>query len=240
MLNITKQKKTKLDIIEIGPGLGDLSEKILDHYDLISYEIDSELCDYLTSKLSTNRFIVHNEDVLKIKFNKHSWLHSNPYLLVSNLPYYIATRIIINTIKDSMCKGMIVMTQKEVAYKFCANSNDRYFSSLSVLANSVSSDIRLIENVPSCAFEPRPKVESSIFSINKDKFIIKDGFEEFLKESFSMPRKKISNNLSHIKNIMEILNKLNINHTLRPHQINTFQYHQIFNTIKDIYGRKKQ
>ena len=237
MFNIVERCKLKLTIVEIGPGLGDLSEKILDYYDLVSYEIDSELCSYLTSKFSTNRFVVHNEDVLKIRF-KCGWLSDSPYLLVSNLPYCIATRVVINALKDSMCKGMVVMTQKEVACKFCAYNGDRYFSPLSVLANSVSNNIKLIENVPSHAFRPSPKVESSIFSIDKNKFVIDEGFEEFLRKAFSMPRKKISNNLASINDIGKILDELGIDRTLRPHQINTFQYHQIFNTLKDIYGRK--
>lgn len=241
MLNICDKYQSKLTIIEIGPGLGDLSEKILEYYGLISYEIDSELCSYLEDKFYTgkfNKFVVYNKDVLEIRFNRSGWLHNNPYLLISNLPYYVATKIIVNALKDSVCKGMIVMTQREVAYKFCASDNDKHFSSLSVLANSVSSDIRLIENVPPCAFSPKPKVESSIFSIIKDKFIIEENFERFLKDAFSTPRKTISNNLSNIKGIDQILDKLNIDRTLRPHQINTLQYHQIFNILKDIYGRK--
>lgn len=239
MLNIVNKSNIKLDIIEIGPGLGDLSVEILEHFNLISYEIDSELYGYLKTKFPTDRFIIYNEDVLKITFSKSGWLHKQPYLLVSNLPYCVATKIIVNALKDSLCKGMIVMTQKEVAYKFCAHSGNKQFSALSVLSNIVSNDINIITNVPPSAFEPMPKVESTIFSIKKDKFKLEEEFETFLKESFSMPRKKLSKNLSHISDINNILDHLKIDSSLRPHQINTLQYHQIFNTIKDIYGRKQ-
>lgn len=237
--NITNLSKNKIDLIEIGPGLGDLSDRLLDYYDnLIAYEIDGNLCNYLKAKFPSDRLKLYKIDVLEIKFDKLGWLNKKPYLLVSNLPYYIATKIIVNALKDAMCKGLVVMTQKEVAEKFCANVASKNFSFLSVLSQTVSNEIKLIANVPSSAFYPMPKVESSIFSIYKCKFNIDNKFEQFLRDSFSSPRKKIYKNLSHIKNINEILHILNIDSNSRPHQIATFQYHQIFNNIKDVYGRK--
>lgn len=228
MLGEYKNNGISLDIIEIGPGLGDLSVKILDCSSLIAYEIDRRLCEYLNSRFSTDRFKLYNKDVLSIGFNKNGWLHNRPYILVSNLPYYIATRIVLNTLKDRMCKGMVVMTQKEVAYKFCANAQDSNFCAISVLTQSFSQKTTLLAIVPPTAFKPIPKVESAIFSIKKNDCEMDDNFEEMVKRAFFAPRKKISKNLSHIKNIDLILKELNIQSNARAHQISTLQYHQIF------------
>ncbi|WP_258442936.1 16S rRNA (adenine(1518)-N(6)/adenine(1519)-N(6))-dimethyltransferase RsmA [Helicobacter sp. 16-1353] len=231
MLEEYKSENISLDIIEIGPGLGDLSVKILDCFSLVAYEIDRRLCKYLTNRFSTDKFKLYNKDVLSIEFNKNGWLHNKPYILVSNLPYYIATRIVLNALKDKMCKGMIVMTQKEVAYKFCADAQNNDFCAISVLTQSVSQKTTLIAIVPPNAFKPIPKVESAIFSIKKNDNEIKDGFETMVKEAFSYPRKKLIKNLSHIKNLDLIFKKLNIQNNARAHQITTIQYHQIFENL---------
>ena len=198
-----------------------------------AYEIDNDLCSYLENKFSKNRFNLINMDVLNIEFNSNGWLHNNPYILVSNLPYYLATKIILNLFRDNMCKGILVMTQKEVALKFCANTGSREFCALSVLSRSISDKVNMLLDIPSNAFHPIPKVESSVFSICKNSKTIENGFESFLKKAFSSPRKNILNNLNKINGIREILSNLNINTSLRPHQISTIQYHQIFNKIKE-------
>ena len=227
-----------MEIVEIGPGLGSLSYKLIQHFDVRAYEIDRDLCNYLENKFSNKRFNLINMDVLNLEFN-NGWLHNNPYILVSNLPYYLATKIILNLFRDNMCKGMLVMTQKEVALKFCAKEESRDFCVLSVLSRSISDKINILMDIPSSAFSPSPKVESTIFSICKNSKTIENGFESFLKKAFSSPRKNILNNLNKINGIKEILSNLNINTNLRPHQISTIQYHQIFNKIKEInYGRK--
>ncbi len=229
MSNMVKiYKNVDVDIIEIGPGLGDLSVKILDYFDLIAYEIDSELCEFLINKLPRDKFTLYNKDVLSIAFDKNGWLSKKPYILVSNLPYYIATKIILNALKDKMCKGMVVMTQKEVAEKFCAKVGNRHFCAISVLTQSVSDKVELISIVPPSSFQPIPKVESAIFSIYKNEKEIEDSFESMLKKAFLHPRKKIINNLSSIKNLEHILNTLNIDKNIRAHQIDALKYHQIF------------
>ncbi len=228
----------QLEIIEIGPGLGDLSARLLDYYSLVAYEIDDELCCYLHNRFPNDRFILYNKDVLQLDFIKSGWLSKNPYLLVSNLPYYIATKIILNLFRDNKCKGMVVMTQKEVAQKFCANAGESNFSALGILAQSISDKIELIADIPSSAFNPPPKVESSIFSISKNDCEIEENFEHFIKDAFKYRKKKLCKNLANIKNINSILSELEIDKNSRPHQISTLKYHQIFNKIKDCYGRK--
>ncbi len=237
MIDEFEDNGKSLDIIEIGPGLGDLSVKILDNFSLIAYEIDNRLCGYLENRFSSDKFKLYNVDVLSVKFSKNkkgenTWLHNKPYVLVSNLPYYIASRIILNALEDTMCMGMVVMTQKEVAYKFCAEASSSDFCAISVITQSMSKEIELVTIVPPNAFSPAPKVESAIFSIKKNGNILDNDFCNLIKKAFASPRKTIYKNLSFIKNIEEILDSLNIEKNTRAHQITTSQYHQIFKLIR--------
>lgn len=237
MIDEFEDNGKSLDIIEIGPGLGDLSVKILDNFSLIAYEIDNRLYGYLENRFSSDKFKLYNVDVLSVKFSKNKkgeniWLHNKPYVLVSNLPYYIASRIILNALEDTMCMGMVVMTQKEVAYKFCAEASSSDFCAISVITQSMSKEIELVTIVPPNAFSPAPKVESAIFSIKKNGNILDNDFCNLIKKAFASPRKTIYKNLSFIKNIEKILDSLNIEKNTRAHQITTSQYHQIFKLIR--------
>lgn len=217
-------------VVEVGVGLGDLSVRLLERFSLIAYEIDSELCGYFKDRFPKDRFTLFNEDVLKLQ-RQNGWLCDEKYILVSNLPYYVATKIILNALKDNLCVGMVVMTQKEVAMKFCAEVGKKEFCALSVLTQDLSKNIHFIANVPPSAFIPAPKVESSIFSIEKNDNIFNADFERVLKMAFSSPRKMAIKNLDSISEIEAIFERLKIPKNARAHQISTQQYHQIFQNI---------
>ena len=225
-------------VVEIGVGLGDLSAKLLSHFDLIAYEIDAQLCEYLADKIPN----LINKDVLEIPL-KIGWLCDCPYILVSNLPYYIATKIILNALKDDKCVGFVVMTQKEVAEKFCAKVDDSAFCALSVLIQSVSKGANLVANVPPSAFTPPPKVESSVFSVEKNGEKWSADFEKMLKIAFSAPRKRAMKNLELLfgessgresNAISAIFKDLGISQNARAHQISTENYQQIFLKMKGL------
>ena len=224
-------------IVEIGVGLGDLSDELLKLYPLKAYEIDSDLCSLLREKykqpLETGRLELINQDVMKID-RSEGWLHSETYILVSNLPYYVATPIILKAMRDPLCKGFVVMTQKEVAQKFCAKSGMSDFCALSVLSESLGS-IDYLFDVPASAFEPAPKVTSAVFRIKKDSMFISPDFEKFLKIAFCSPRKKLFKNLvSHYDKdqLQGIFIQCQINENARSHELSTSAYHQIFNHLK--------
>lgn len=217
-------------VVEVGVGLGDLSVRLLERFSLIAYEIDSELCGYFKDRFPKDRFTLFNKDVLTLQ-KQNGWLCNEEYILVSNLPYYVATKIILNALKDNLCVGMVVMTQKEVAMKFCAEVGKKEFCALSVLTQDLSKHIHFIANVPPSAFIPAPKVESSIFSIDKNDNIFNADFERMLKMAFSAPRKMAIKNLDSINGIEAIFERLKIPKNARAHQISTQQYHQIFHNI---------
>lgn len=262
-------------LIEIGVGLGDLSERLLSIASLTTYEIDADLCSFVLQKFSSrsfaNTFSLVNCDVLSISLgidsnlnlpkktdakqalhtmsddsnsrveSKKGWLANEPYILVSNLPYNIATRIVLNLLHDPLCEGFVVMTQKEVALKFCADTLSSDFCALSVIAQSAG-EIALLFDVSKESFDPMPKVTSSVFRHKKSTNFthIESGFESMLKMAFSSPRKKLFNNLLPFfkqyeqENLLDkIFAQESIDQSARPHQISTQKYHHIYNTLKD-------
>jgi len=232
-------------IVEIGPGLGDLTKELLNNaQQVIAYEVDERLCEYLKSEfkgsLEDRSLELKCGDVLK-EWEKNGSLAKEPYYLVANLPYYIATNIILKALEDGNCKGILTMVQKEVALKFASKEGKKEFCALSVITSSCA-DARVLFDVAPEAFNPPPKVISSVLEIKKKSDFKKDGFEEFLKVAFAQPRKKLIKNLSKKfnKNLLEeLFLRLQIDTSLRPHQLSTCIYHLIYNALKkeDIDGK---
>ncbi|QKF58198.1 16S rRNA (adenine(1518)-N(6)/adenine(1519)-N(6))-dimethyltransferase RsmA [Aliarcobacter lanthieri] len=232
-------------IVEIGPGLGDLTKNLVKYKDVTAYEVDTDLIGILKSKFAINldkgNLEIIHADVLDA-WDKQKTLYNGNYDLIANLPYYIATNIILKAFEDSFCEHIIVMVQKEVALKFTANVNDKEYSSLGIITELLSNDSKILFDVPPEAFDPIPKVISSILYIKKDlsKEIDKD-FNRFLKACFIQPRKKLSKNLSTLldKNqILELFKELEIDDNLRPHEVCSSLYSQMYTKVKN--GRNKR
>jgi 16S rRNA (adenine1518-N6/adenine1519-N6)-dimethyltransferase len=231
---IEAMPKDGLPIVEIGPGLGDLTRQLLSVGQVRAYEVDKRLCQYLKDEfkepLNSGNLELVCKDILKQK----SSLFEQEYALVANLPYYIATKIILNALRDSNCKRLLVMVQKEVALKFSAKSKDKNFGSLAILAQSVA-NVELLFDVPPEAFEPQPKVTSAILYIEKLSSLEDLAFEEFLKVAIKQPRKTLIKNLStkYDKNILSsIFKKLNIKSTARAHELELSVYHHLYQELK--------
>lgn len=227
-------------IVEIGPGLGDLTKNLVKYKDVTAYEVDTDLISILKSKfakeLESKKFTLKHIDVLKA-WDEQNFLYNGKYDLIANLPYYIATNIILRAFEDELCEHIIVMVQKEVATKFTAKVNDKEYSSLGIITEIISKDSRILFDVPPEAFDPMPKVISSILYIKKDlsKKFDKD-FNKFLKACFVQPRKKLSKNLSSIvekSKISTIFEELNLNDNLRPHEVSASLYSQMYTKVKN-------
>lgn len=233
----------KIRLIEIGIGLGDLTKRLLDYYpdiSLLVYEIDRRLIEKAKqtfhNSLATNHLVIEQADALHIRKND-GYLFESEYFLVSNLPYYIATPIILQALRDSKCCGFVVMTQKEVAQKFCAKVRQKEFCALSILTEMYGNVYYLFE-VPSCCFVPKPKVDSAVFCFERnEKYKIPNNFESLLKQAFISPRKKLLSNLSSLllKNnatIQDIFGTLKLLENIRPHEVSTQQYYELAQFMK--------
>ncbi|QOP46653.1 16S rRNA (adenine(1518)-N(6)/adenine(1519)-N(6))-dimethyltransferase RsmA [Sulfurimonas paralvinellae] len=221
-------------VVEIGPGLGDLTKFLVDVKSVEAFEVDTDLCKLLQTtfkeEIATKRLHIHCGDVLEAWKNT---LIDEPYDLVANLPYYIATNIILKALADPMCKNILVMVQLEVAEKFCAESGEKVFGSLGIIAQSVG-DARLIVKVPPTAFDPQPKVDSAVFLIQKSRDRSEKEFEDMLRVAFTQPRKTLMKNLSskyEKVTLQEAFEKLGLTLTIRPHQVSTKDYHQLYKII---------
>ena len=225
-------------IVEIGPGLGDLTQRMLKYKDMTAYEIDSDLLGILRSKfaneLQSSKLEQIHTDVLDI-WKQKGTLYKDKFDLIANLPYYIATNIILKAIEDDNCENIIVMIQKEVAEKFAAQEGEKEFSSLGVIAKLTSKECKILFDVPASCFEPAPKVTSSVLYIKKDnKDKLDSNFKSFLKVAFAQPRKKLSKNLSSLvnKNLLNIIyTELNIDDNIRPHELSPSLYRQMHKKV---------
>jgi len=235
-----------LPIVEIGPGLGDLTRELVRVRQVTAYEVDKRLCAYLRDAFSketaSERLRLECGDVLE-RWKGES-LSGRPYHLVANLPYYIATAIIIKAMRDPHCRSILTMVQKEVAEKFAADVAEKQFCALSVLTHSIGK-AEILFSVPPAAFVPPPKVVSAVLSVKKHGTLEDRGFEEFLRIAFRHPRKKLAGNLAGRfgkEKVDRCYQDLGLEHNLRPHEVGTVLYHQLYNVLtkEPNHGKKTE
>tara|TARA_B100000700_G_C14958444_1_gene815171 strand:+ start:151 stop:927 length:777 start_codon:yes stop_codon:yes gene_type:complete len=219
--------KKKL-VIEIGPGKGSLSRYILKRnpLKLILIEKDTSLRPYL-SKIKQdfpNLIEIIFADALNLKLNK---IFPNKISLVANLPYNIATTLIINWLRYIQSfESIVVMVQKEVAERLTAKVSSKFYSRLSVLVQ-VHANVKKILDIDPTKFNPQPKVNSTVIKLVPKKIINfnYEKLDQILKICFSQRRKMLKNNLKKInlpiKKFCED-NKINLN--LRPQDIEPKNY----------------
>jgi len=228
--------KTDNVVVEIGPGLGDLTQRLLEHKDVIAFEIDRDLCRHLERKfadqIASGRLRLICGDVLD-HWREH--LVERDYDLVANLPYYVATNIVLKALGDERCKNILVMLQKEVADKFSATPGAKEFSSLAVLAQSAGEARRVCVVKPS-SFSPPPKVDSAVLAIHKSANLDDEEFMRFLKIAFKQPRKTLMKNLSQHypkDTLAQIFGQLGLASSIRPHEATTSIYHLLYKKLKE-------
>ena len=177
------------NIIEIGPGTGQITNQIIlkKPKELILIEKDDELSNFLKKKyLGIKNIIIFNDDILLVKFKSRK-----NYNLISNLPYNLSVKIIINTlINYDNIDEMIFMVQKEVAKKM--NKNNK-MNKLNFFIQ-VLTEYKIIFDISNNVFYPKPKIQSSVIKITPKKLDIdKKKLWEFSKLIFKNKRKKIRN-----------------------------------------------
>lgn len=228
-------------VIEIGPGLGALSEKIAVLVEkLICYEIDSNLVPILKEELSIfSNVEIFNIDFLKVDFKKIiNNIDSKEIVIISNLPYYITSEILYKIFQDDSkkIKKVITMMQKEVGNKIVKNEKGKNQSELVVLAN-VFADTKIIKYVSKNDFLPRPKIDSIVveFLFNNKNDIDKGLFIKVVKTIFAQRRKTIYNNLNQKINNKEIseriLNECNIELSQRAEDLDIIKFIELAQKI---------
>ena len=220
------------NILEIGPGKGAITEPVLKKINHISVvEIDPDMIKILKHKITPKKISILAEDVLGIndeffkKFNK----------IIGNLPYYIATEIILKLTKIySSPSELYFMVQKEVAERITAKPSNKSFGRLSVILQYYF-DTELLFELPPVAFFPQPKITSAFIRlIRKKRFspkvIDKESFEQIVKIAFSQKRKTIKNNFKNILLDKDFLN-LEISPKIRSEALTIDQFIKLENYV---------
>ena len=202
----TAEIDDQVNVIEIGPGIGALTEFLAERAaQVMAFEIDHRLVPILADTLRDfDNVTVVNEDILKVDLAQHIQNFKNPDLpikVVANLPYYITTPILMHLIESGIpFSEFVVMMQKEVADRISAKPNTKAYGSLSIAVQYyMTAKVAFI--VPRTVFVPAPNVDSAILkmvrrpepavAVEDEKFFFKVS-----KASFTHRRKTLWNNLT--------------------------------------------
>jgi 16S rRNA (adenine1518-N6/adenine1519-N6)-dimethyltransferase len=230
---------TNKEVLEIGPGSGNLTTFILkkNPKKLHVIEKDDELALLLEDKF-TNEITIINDDVLKISEDKIS---SEKLTVFGNLPYNISTEIlskwITNLDEKIWFESLVLMFQKEVAERIIAKSNTSKYGRLSILSNWKLNIKKIIDIKPQ-SFSPRPKIDSTLLLFTpKEKFFeLKDAknLEMITRVFFSQRRKMLKKPFNQVfNNAKEVAEKFNIDLNLRPQNLEPEMY---FKLVKEYEG----
>ncbi|MBW6411110.1 16S rRNA (adenine(1518)-N(6)/adenine(1519)-N(6))-dimethyltransferase RsmA [Clostridium weizhouense] len=186
-------------IIEIGPGVGVLTAKLLQKAKKVTcIELDNDLIPILEQELGEHeKFQLIHNDALKVDFNAIIG-DEESVKLVANLPYYVTTPIIIKLLKEGYnFKSLTIMIQKEVAERINAEPNSKEYGSLSVLVQYYC-NTKIVRKVSPESFMPRPKVDSIVIRLDRlegPRVKVKDEklFFDIVRNGFNMRRKTLWN-----------------------------------------------
>ena len=191
-------------VIEIGPGLGTLTSKLLEKAGkVICIELDTKMLNILNSRFSLyDNFEIINEDVLKVDLKNLIEENLNENIkyakVVANLPYYITTPIIMKLLEDRLnLTSITVMVQKEVALRLAANPGEKESGAITYSIHYYTNP-EIIIDVPNTSFIPAPKVDSAVIKfdvLNKPSIDVTDEklFFSIIKAAFLQKRKTLVN-----------------------------------------------
>tara|TARA_Y100000816_G_C26019222_1_gene533158 strand:+ start:321 stop:1112 length:792 start_codon:yes stop_codon:yes gene_type:complete len=232
--------KTEDEIIEVGPGAGALTEKIIAKKpkNLVVIEKDKNLVEILNNKFGKQVNIV-NKDMMKFSYEQFL---NKKVLVFGNLPYNISTQILAKWIKmkhlNRFCKKFILMFQKEVADRIIAETHSKNYGRLSIMANWNMSVDKIID-IEANSFKPSPKVKSTllVFVPKKNFHTLKEpkNLEHVTNIFFTQRRKMIKKPMKRLfKNFEEIAKKLSLDLNLRPQNIDKINYYKICSLYEDL------
>ena len=228
------------EILEIGPGSGNLTEYIIKKNPKKFYvvEKDDDLSFILKEKFKDSINII-NDDILKVSEDKIS---KNKLTVFGNLPYNISTEIlsrwIINLKTNFWFDKLILMFQKEVADRIIAKANTSNYGRLSILSNWKLEIEKIIDIKPQ-SFFPKPKIDSSllVFYPKNNFFELKNpkNLEKITRIFFSQRRKMLKKPFNQVfHGNVEILKKLDIDLNLRPQNLEPKKYYELTNEYEKL------
>lgn len=225
--------RVSTDLVEIGPGLGALTEPLLSvglKPRLI--ELDRDLVEYWRSR----DLNVIDHDAIKLDWSE---LQLRPdSILVSNLPYQISTHLVVDRCFGPInLRYMVLMFQKEVAQKLTAAPRTPEYGLLSVMAQSHFKIKRVVDAAPR-DFYPAPKVASRVLAFERlPNPVLGERFLKFLKAAFAFRRKFLLKNLkavvdkSKLERLPELFSELGLSEKARPEELTVAQFQVLFKKV---------
>lgn len=233
-------------VIEIGPGLGTLTSKLVEKAGkVIAIELDKKMIEILNDRFSLyENFKVINEDVLKVDLNnliKNENDKNYTVKIVANLPYYITTPIIMKLLEEKLnINSITVMIQKEVADRLTEIPGGKNTGAITYCVYYYANAQEMM-TVPNTSFIPAPKVNSEVIKldIRKEPPVYLKNEEIFfkvIKASFMQRRKTLLNGLANAgiaskEKIKTILQQLELNENTRGEQLTIEQFAEIANKL---------
>lgn len=238
-------------IIEIGPGLGTLTNILLQKAGkVIAVELDKRMVQILNDRFDMyTNFEIINEDILKLNLNdiiikEKTNNKIKNVKVVANLPYYITTPIIMNLLESQLnLYSIIIMIQKEVADRIVANPGSKLSGAITYAVHYYSKP-ESIKIVPNSSFIPAPKVDSEVIKlqIRKNPEVNVENkalFFNIIKASFMQRRKTLANALLNSKlfqskeEIKQLLEKSNLDENIRGEKLSLQDFANLANMIND-------
>lgn len=227
--NILKKIVDEIDpkqnelLIEIGPGKGALTEKILDRIpNLLAVEIDKRVIESLTDRLPGLHLI--QADFLELDLNQYVNDQIRKLRVIGNIPYNLTSSILFKLFENNtLIEDAVFMVQFEVAKRMTAKSGSKDYGILSVLINYFG-EANLVFKVSPNVFYPKPKVHSAVVHIhfnparNDKKF--NSLFQSIVKSSFGNRRKILKNSLGNSIFAAVNFSKCGVDLSLRAEQLN--------------------
>ena len=189
------------NVVEIGVGGGTLTRAISEKAKFVyGFEIDKNLKPVLQKSLAG----VENAEIIFKDFMKENLSElekeiGEEYVVVANLPYYITSPIVMRFIEEAkLCRRIVIMVQKEVAFRFCAQPSTADYGAITA-AIGLWGESKIILDVDRTNFYPQPNVDSAVVRIDKsyeDKGLIdKKAYRDVVRAAFSSRRKTLANNM---------------------------------------------
>ncbi len=228
------------DVLEVGPGLGVLTERLLrSARRVVAVELDPHLAEWLRVDLASPNLTVIQQDVLKLD---PSETFDSDYVVVANLPYRITSPALRHLLQAGppYARRLVLMVQKEVAERIAARPRD--LSALAV-ATQAQARVRLVRRVPSGAFYPRPKVDSAVLLLeplaDDERLVPRSrvvAFTDFLHAGFAQPRKTLANSLAQGLRreraaVLPLIEEQGIDPRRRPQDLSLEEWARLFQAV---------
>lgn len=206
-------------VLEIGPGLGSLTLPLADAADrVVAIEVDSGLVQALAEVVGGRDDVeVHHADAMEVDLGA---LVGGPFRCVANLPYNLATPLVLHVLEDEHAQDAYVMVQKEVGQRWAAAPGDPLYAGVSVKLQLLA-DVAVARSISRHVFTPRPRVDSVMVHLRR-RATLDPWVREVVDAAFARRRRTLRNTLQAVAEVEAVESALaacGLSHTTRPEEL---------------------